>query len=207
MELAVDGVADFPFEGAERFLAGLALGSFLVVVGAAVAVPLPDLGDGGHVDGVVEAPVAAPGQPEHLPLSRRHFDRGGAVVGSELVSAGEAGDVGDVAEDGGGDDRADTEDAGHGAAGGADGGRDRLPGLGQHAVQAAQVSGELGGDLVPGGRDRPGRRVGLEQGGGCGRGDGFGHPAGDDLAERSVQPAGRLAAQPGQVAVPLRPDL
>ena len=43
---------------------GLALGEFLVVVGAALAVQLADLGDRGHVDRVVEPAVPAPGQPE-----------------------------------------------------------------------------------------------------------------------------------------------
>jgi hypothetical protein len=57
LELAVDGVADPPLEGAESFLAGLALGSFLVVVGAAIAAPVADLGDRSHVDGVT-MPVA-----------------------------------------------------------------------------------------------------------------------------------------------------
>jgi hypothetical protein len=36
LEVLVDGVADLPLEGAQRFFAGLALGDLLVVVGAAV---------------------------------------------------------------------------------------------------------------------------------------------------------------------------
>jgi hypothetical protein len=36
-----------------------ALGHLAVVVGAAVAVPIADLGDAGHVERVVDAPVAA----------------------------------------------------------------------------------------------------------------------------------------------------
>jgi hypothetical protein len=50
-------------EGPEGFLGGLAFGELAVVVGAAVAVAVPDLGDRGHVDGVVQAAVPAPGQP------------------------------------------------------------------------------------------------------------------------------------------------
>jgi hypothetical protein len=46
-------------EGPERFLVRLPLGQLLLVIGAAVAVPVPDLGDRGHVDGMVDAPVAA----------------------------------------------------------------------------------------------------------------------------------------------------
>jgi hypothetical protein len=37
----------------------LSLSQFLVVIGAAFAVPVPGLGDGGHVGRVVDAPVAA----------------------------------------------------------------------------------------------------------------------------------------------------
>jgi hypothetical protein len=41
----------------------LTLGYFLVVAGAALAVLVPDLGDRGHVDCVVDAAVAAQRQP------------------------------------------------------------------------------------------------------------------------------------------------
>jgi hypothetical protein len=41
----------------------LALGDLAVVAGAPVAVPVADLGDGGHMDGVAGAPVAAQRQP------------------------------------------------------------------------------------------------------------------------------------------------
>ena len=68
----------------------------LVVVGAAVAVAVADLGDRGHVDGVVEAPVPAPGQPVDLAVAGGHLDRCGAVIGGEVVPAREAGHVADV---------------------------------------------------------------------------------------------------------------
>jgi hypothetical protein len=55
----VEGVADPPFEAAQRLLVGLPLGELALVVGAAVAVLVPDLGDRGHMDGMVEAAVAA----------------------------------------------------------------------------------------------------------------------------------------------------
>ena len=42
---------------------------------------------------------------------------------------------------------------------------------------------------------------------GGGRADLLGDSAGDDLAQHRVQPAGRLATQPGQVAMPLGPHL
>ncbi len=63
LQVLVDGVADLPLEGAQGLFGCLALGDLLVVVGAAVAVPVADLGDGGHVDRVVQAAVPAPGQP------------------------------------------------------------------------------------------------------------------------------------------------
>jgi hypothetical protein len=57
LEAGVDGVADPPLEGPECFFVRLALGYLGVVVSAALAVPVPDLGDRGHVDRVVDAPV------------------------------------------------------------------------------------------------------------------------------------------------------
>src|SRR6266516_583367 len=113
----VDGVADPPLEGPERFFVRLTLGYFLVVVGAAVAVLVPDLGDRGHVDRVVDAAVAAQRQAVDLAIPGGHLDRGGAVIGGEVVAAGEAGHVGDVAGDGAGDDRAGAEHLGEGGAG------------------------------------------------------------------------------------------
>jgi hypothetical protein len=69
LEAGEDGVADPALEGPERLFGSLALGELAVVVGPPVAVPVPDLGDCGHVDGVVEAPIPAPRQPVDLALS------------------------------------------------------------------------------------------------------------------------------------------
>ena len=85
LQAGEDGVADLAFQRAQRFFAGLALGQLLVVVGAARAVPVTDLGDRGHVDRVAVPAVAAPGQPAGLPAARGHLDGGGAVVGSEVI--------------------------------------------------------------------------------------------------------------------------
>ena len=60
LQAGEDGVADLPFQRAQGLFGGLALGQFLVVVGAALAVAVADLGDRGHVDGVVEPAVPAP---------------------------------------------------------------------------------------------------------------------------------------------------
>jgi hypothetical protein len=68
-ETGEHGVADLPLQRAQGLFGGLALGQFLVVVGAAFAVPVADLGDRGHVDGVVDPPVPAPLQPVNLALA------------------------------------------------------------------------------------------------------------------------------------------
>ena len=109
LETGVDGVADLPLQRAQRLFRGLALGDLLVVIGAALAVPVADLGDRGHVDGVVQPAVSAPAQPVDLAAAGGHLDRRGAVVRGEVVPAGEPGHVLDVADDGRGDDRADPK--------------------------------------------------------------------------------------------------
>ena len=96
-ELPVDGVADAPLQRPDRFFAAVAFGDLAVVVGAAGTVAMADLGDGGHVDGVGEATVAAPRQPEHVasPLSRGHTSIGAVPLsaanrsrlGKRLMSA------------------------------------------------------------------------------------------------------------------------
>ena len=57
-ESLVDGVADVSLQRAERFFAGLAFGLLAEVVGAPGGV-VADLGDGGHVDRVVQLAVTA----------------------------------------------------------------------------------------------------------------------------------------------------
>jgi hypothetical protein len=59
--LPVDGVAEAAHESAERLERSFAFLDLAVVVGAALAVAVPILGDRGHVDGVVHPPVATPG--------------------------------------------------------------------------------------------------------------------------------------------------
>src|SRR6185369_5461157 len=109
-EAGEDGVADLALEGPQRLFAGFPLGRFLVVAGAALAVLVPELGYRGHVDGVADTPVAAQRQAVDLPVSGGHFDRRGAVIGGEVITPGEPGNIADVADDGPGDHRADAED-------------------------------------------------------------------------------------------------
>src|SRR6266436_9282214 len=100
---------------------GLSLSYFLFVIGAAAAVRMPDLGNGGHVDRVVDPPVPAQGQPVDLPAAGGDLGRGGAVVCGEVIAGGEPVHIDDVADDGAGVDRADTEHLGDGGPRGADG--------------------------------------------------------------------------------------
>ncbi len=153
-ECCVDRVADPALETAERLLVGLALGDLPLVVGAAVAVLVPDLGDRGHMDRMIEPPVSAQRQPVDLPVPRRHLDRGGAVVGGEVVPAGEPGHLPDVADHGARDHRADTEDpCGQAGAGGFHRRGQLVLGSAPLGVQVPDVGQELGGELAarPGG--------------------------------------------------------
>jgi len=71
---------------------------------------VPELGYRGHVDRMVDTPVAAQRQPVDLPVPGGHFDRGSAAIGGEVIAPGKPGNVADVAGDGPGDHGADTED-------------------------------------------------------------------------------------------------
>jgi hypothetical protein len=91
------------------------------------------------VDGVVDPAVPAPAESVDLAVAGGHLDRRGAVAGGEVVPAGEAGDVTGLADDGGGDHRADPEQAGQAGAGRPDGGVQLLPGITLLGIDAAQV--------------------------------------------------------------------
>ena len=64
-ELSVDAVGDLALQRAHGFARFVAVGDLAVVVGAAFAVGVADLGDGDHVDRVVQRSVAASRQPVH----------------------------------------------------------------------------------------------------------------------------------------------
>jgi hypothetical protein len=61
-KLPVDGVADAPLEGPQRFLVGLALAQLACVVDPA-GVIVSDRGEGRGVDGVVDLAVASGVEP------------------------------------------------------------------------------------------------------------------------------------------------
>ena len=111
-----------------------------------------------------------------------------------MVAAGEAGHVGDVADDGAGDDRADAGHLGEGGAGGPDRGGELLAGVAQLGIQAAHIFEELGGELGAGDGDGTGRRGLLQDPGGLSCGDLFRVTAGDQVAEHGMEPAGDLVA-------------
>ena len=157
------------------------LGQLLLVVRAAFAVLVPELGDRGHVDRVVDAAVAAQREPVDLAVPGGHLDRGGAVIGGEVIAAGEAGHVGDVADDGAGDDRADAEHLGEGGARDLDRGSELLAGAAQLGIQAAHVLEELSGKLGAGHLDGTGRGGLPEDPGGLNCGDLLGDAAGDQV--------------------------
>lgn len=138
-QLAVDGVADVALQRTDRFLLRLSLGDLALEVGASVRPRLADLADGGHVDGVVELPVAASRHPVHDAAARRELDRCRAVVGGEGVPAGEAAGVAGVADDLARDDRADAVEVGERGPRGFDRDRDPAVGLLQLRVEPADV--------------------------------------------------------------------
>jgi len=70
--------------------------------------------------------------------------------------------------------------------------------LAQLGIQAAQVGGELGGELAAGPGDRAGRRDLLQDAGGVSCGDLLGGPARDQAAQHRVQAAGDLVPGPGR---------
>lgn len=111
-ELAVDGIADTPFERTHGFLLGLALGDLALEERATRRVREADLGDRGDVDGMVQLPVAPPGEPMGDPPTRGHLDGRGAGLGREVIPAAKTGDVAGIADEHRGDDRSDPEDLG-----------------------------------------------------------------------------------------------
>jgi hypothetical protein len=104
--LPVDDVGESTFEAAQRLFRGLALQAFALVVATAGRVRLADLRHGHHVQRVVESPVAGPG--ESVPDLLAGGGVRGAVVGGEVVPAGEAGEVLDLGQDPSSDQRPDA---------------------------------------------------------------------------------------------------
>ena len=62
-QLPVDDIRDASFQCSDCFLLGFAFVLFLVLVGPPGTGRFADLGYGGHVDGMVEDPVASQAEP------------------------------------------------------------------------------------------------------------------------------------------------
>jgi hypothetical protein len=133
--------------------------------------------------------------------------RRGAVIGGEVIPAGEPGRVTGLADDNGCHDRAHAEDPGEGGAAGLDRRRQLLPGLVHLGVDPAQVPGEVSGQLAAGPGDGPGHGDLAQDTGSLRRADPLGEPARNQFAQHRVQPACDLGPCPAQVPVPPGPHL
>jgi hypothetical protein len=115
-----------------------------------------------------------------------------------VVTVGEAAHIAAVAEDLGGQDRADTVDLGEGGAALGDGLADRLGGGSDLAVQAAHVAEHVPGDLLALGVGHGGRADLAQQRGGAGGAQLALGAAGVQVAQQhveAVQGAGALGDQ------------
>ena len=105
-----------------------------------------------------------------------------------MVPAAKAGHVADVADHGGGDDRADAEQPGQAGPGRGDGDGELLAGLPDPGIDAAQVIKEGRGQLAAGRLHRAFRPDRPQHPGGASRRDHLRDTAGDQLAQHRVQP-------------------
>jgi hypothetical protein len=87
-------------------------------------------------------------------VARGGLDRSGAVIGSEVVAAGEAADVVDVTEYGRGDDGSDAVDLGQRRLGRSDGTGNAPFQVSVLLVDAVQIRNQIVGQLETRGGDR-----------------------------------------------------
>jgi hypothetical protein len=122
------------------------------VVGAALGV-VAELDDRHDVQDPVDAPVPGPGQPVALLITAGRVDGCGAVPGGEMVTAGEAADIADVAQQPGGAGRADPVELLQRAAGGLDQFGELLVRSFDLLVDDGDLRDELRGQLPAGAAD------------------------------------------------------
>jgi hypothetical protein len=118
--LVENDIGQASLQAAQSFFRGLALESFPFVVAAPRTIRLANLGHGHHVQGVVQASVAGSREAVSDLLAGGGVDGRGAVVGREVVSAGEAVDVVYLGQDPSGDDGPNTVELGEAGAAGID---------------------------------------------------------------------------------------
>ena len=109
---------------------------------------IADLGNGGHVQRVVELTVPALGDPVNDPAARGELDRCRPVVGGEGIAVSEPANIAGIADELRGDDRTDSVDLSERGARCLHGDSDppvRLLGL---LVESAHVVEELEGQVV-----------------------------------------------------------
>ena len=132
-----------------------------VEVGAALAVRLSELADGGQVQRLVQVPVAACREAVDGAAAGAELDGCGAVVGGVAVAVREPVDVTGEADEHRRDDRPDAEHVGQGRPRGSDRSADALVRCLELFVEAADVGEELDGqvetDLLGGCGDLAGR--------------------------------------------------
>src|SRR5918994_2046021 len=126
----------------------LASGELAVVVGAAGTAMVADLGDRRHVDRMVQSPVALEVHAVDRPTGAALVVGGGAVVAGEVVAVPEPGDVTHLADDGGGDHRADALDGGQPGRCAPDHGPDLGLDGGQLLVERHEVSELVSGETT-----------------------------------------------------------
>src|ERR671911_2602545 len=126
----------------------LASGELAVVVGAAGTAMVADLGDRRHVDRMVQSPVALEVHAVDRPTGAALVVGGGAVVAGEVVAVPEPGDVTDLADDGGGEYRADAVDVGQPGRCALDHGPDLGLDGGQLLVERHEVSELVSGETA-----------------------------------------------------------
>jgi hypothetical protein len=127
-QLAVDDIRQSTLQAAQRLFGGLALGPFAFVVGAAFAFGVADLGHRHDVQGVVDPAVARARQAVAYLVAGRDVQRGGAVIGGEVVLGREAAHVPHLGQHPAGDERPHAVQVDQARLGGLDHGGDAVPG-------------------------------------------------------------------------------
>jgi hypothetical protein len=163
-----------------------------------------DLDDGDQGQGVVALAVAGSRQAVADDLAAGGLDRGGAVVGREVVLGREATHVADLAQELGGQNRADAEQLDEGGRRLGDGVPEACFDRGDPPVQGAEVGDQVDGELPAGAGRRGGWSQPAQQGGrGVGIQAALG-AAGEQVAQQHMEPIQGPGALTHQVIAAVR---